>query len=359
MKRRLLVTGLTLGVATWVLAPVVGLALLTWQQTDSTLLPAHATTVAVRANDVPTSSPVSIFVQRQPPRVLVAPQLTGIVEEAFISPGQSVENGDEVARIGGVVLRAARTQRPFTRMLLPGDRGADVVMLNEFLRDLGYRSRPSDVYSSSTHEGVRQYAKDIGIAGAAPGFDPNWVVYLAPGNFRVASVSMTVGAPAPAAGEPLATSAPEIGSALITSAAFEAQGDAESQEDGVRSSPPALVVSDNARVYVGPTELALATERDRLAPEALPSLAAYLSDDSSVVEARMEEPPMPGSLLIPPRAIYTDSEGRTCVIPAGGEDEPVEVAIVGSAFDATIVKGDVDVGTQVVVGASAEGLRCG
>ncbi|MDR2566573.1 MAG: hypothetical protein LBC97_11085 [Bifidobacteriaceae bacterium] len=143
-----------------------------------------------------------------PGRDLVAPAWQGTVTGVDARPGDVLANGQSLLRVDGIARLALVTDQPFWRFLGPGDLGADVLMLNQALAALGLGGSEGEDWTASTSRGVQDLqSKRLGIAkpNLVDGFDPAWVIWLPEADTRLGEVGVTVGSPAPAAGEPVAT----------------------------------------------------------------------------------------------------------------------------------------------------------
>lgn len=138
---------------------------------------------------------------------VVAPSWQGLVTEIDARPGQSLESGAPVVKVDGVVRRAYATAQPLYRPLTVGDEGGDVADLHGILAAAGFlpvAQSGERRFSASTMRATREFAASIGIRSASiSAFDPAWVLWQPQDPFVVENIAVAVGAPAPAAGEPI------------------------------------------------------------------------------------------------------------------------------------------------------------
>lgn len=144
---------------------------------------------------------------------VLAPEWSGTVTATGAGPGDVVSSGDNVVEIDGMWRMAASTERPFFRAVGSGDSGWDVGQLHRLLVDLGYLDveyGDSNKADSATVRAVRLFASDQGFLGSVASFDPSWVLWLGAPRMTVAKLNFSVGGRAPAPGNVVVESEPEL-----------------------------------------------------------------------------------------------------------------------------------------------------
>lgn len=281
-----------------------------------------------------------------------APAWSGLVEEVFIQPDDTVTTGTPIARIGGITRIASSVATPIGRPLQRGDSGADVQSLNETLAALGFESGVGDTFNAATARGVKALASELG-AGNVTSFDPAWLVFLADGEGIVATTSLKLGRPAPAPGDNVI---------MLTSVALRAKvvgandAPSDSEEapvdfDAVRSS---IEVPAGSHLRVGGAEFR--TEADGMIGDAdLTVLTEKLDLGQSLLPAVMSRDLGDRVFQIPTAAVFSGPTGKTCVHTRQGNSHVTPVEVVDSYVGATFVLGD-NLGTEVEVNPP-NGLR--
>lgn len=155
---------------------------------------------------------VQIQLVWEPGPTLYAPTWTGTV--GAVTKARSLANGDELTRIDGIARLVATTPEPFYRSLTSGTTGRDVDWMHGFLGSLGIEVPDGDVMTDASIDAVEEYARHIGVVGDVPAFDPAWVVWLPSPQFRVSSLALVAGAPAPAPGSEIAASRATLASVV-------------------------------------------------------------------------------------------------------------------------------------------------
>lgn len=186
-----------------------------------------------RATDVASTEPVSTLVASKvsltsaqaakitlsigPGDALVAPAWAGMVTDVPVGQGDGLSPFVPVIEIEGIVRKAWRTERPFTRPLQGGDRGKDVQQLQEGLTALGLLGEhAAGRMDRATVSAVKAYSRSIGYASDVDIFDPGWVVFLPRESLAVATlVGVQVGAPAPPAGSRFVESPKPVAGATV------------------------------------------------------------------------------------------------------------------------------------------------
>lgn len=91
------------------------------------------------------------------PEVIVAQ--AGTITEINVAPGVTVTQGQVLARVDDVPVRAIVGQSPLYRAIGPGSKGTDVLALSSFLGSLGYADADlaTDVYTQKLALAIRAY----------------------------------------------------------------------------------------------------------------------------------------------------------------------------------------------------------
>lgn len=140
-----------------------------------------------------------------------------IVTAVFVAPGDVIENGTTVIRVGNEGRAALLTESPLHRSLKRGDSGPDVKMLQEALMDAGYLNiaQSTQEYGSATSAAVLAFQNYLGIAEPGEDFNPGHVLWTdtGPGSL-VSSVEVAVGSVV-SPGATIATFRPEVTTATM------------------------------------------------------------------------------------------------------------------------------------------------
>ena len=151
---------------------------------------------------------------------LLAPAWFGTVTAVHAAAGDTIGAETAVLVIDGIDRTAYPSEQPFYRAVAFGDTGPDVANLNLMLVALGYMDAlPADPtsFASSTTAAVREFESALGMETPTGRFDPALVIWLSQDSMLLAEVALTVAAPAPAPGQPFATSRANLRSAAIGS----------------------------------------------------------------------------------------------------------------------------------------------
>jgi hypothetical protein len=307
---------------------------------------------------------------------LFAPGWEGVVQRVDVAPGAEVGNGDPVVTVSGLTRLLAASGEPFWRPLGLNASGDDARALNEWLGALGLPHGSGATVTSATVRGVREVASRVGVdfpGGAAVEFDPTWVVFAPRDRMTVASVELTVGAPAPAPGAAFVTAKPALTAAVAVDAetakrateggeAPEAEGGAEPDEGGTGgaaaagSAPVALPegtpVPVSRAVFVdeeAEVSLALAEDRMTFTPEALAALSLVVEPGARAMRLVSRSVPVAGELQVPATAVVVGEDGTFCVVDTSRRAYPVEVTDTGGGSISFLSDGGaVSSGTRVL-----------
>ncbi|WP_137767669.1 biotin/lipoyl-binding protein [Curtobacterium sp. SGAir0471] len=248
-------------------------------------------------------------------------QRPGTVTDVAIHPGTVVEQGDVLARIDDVPIRALVGDAPLYRPIGPGAKGADVAALSEFLAATGdlHSQQQPEVYGQALGRAIASFVvRDMG--GQPTGvFDPTWVSFVPASSTTVSALTAQLGGRI-SAEEPFASLV-----AAPTAVHFASASDGKQLQ--VPEGGPLLLT-------IGGTEMTLSSG-SLSASELGTAYEAYLaqsregaitkdgdgaSTDSAVFEGATLEIARPAALgVVPNTALYTAANGVSCVFrPANG-----------------------------------------
>lgn len=347
----------TLGALLWLALPIAAYSYLTSVASERSLNPAVDVWSPVEPTESATRTTISIVIERADGTDVFAPSWTGLVESTTIVPRAVIASGAELATISGIDRVAYASDRPFSSVLKRDDEGTQVAQLNQLLRDRGFDAPESDYFGLRTLLALREFADSLGVQDSddIESFDPSWLVYLPSSPVTVDEASIFVGAPAPAAGESIAKTRPEI-----VSARFDAETDSTAATDDapeVVTNP--FTAPDGGSLEIGSVALPIGPDRTSLDPSAFAQLATLVAAGQSRVEATLVAPAPEGDWALPSQAVVVDEEGRACVVLRTGSSISVaDVEVRSSDLGRSYVSGAIPAGADVLV-ASREGhIEC-
>jgi hypothetical protein len=321
----------------------------------------------VRANDNGSIRDVELVLTWRSPAALVAPDWTGLVQGVTAEPGGLLSSGDVVARVAGVDRVACASAYPMEGMVASKDKGQNVEVLQQCLTLFGYElSADKGAYGKATERAVEEWSRATGAPSQrGTVFEAAWLVYLPEDSYPLASVDLQVGAPAPAAGTPMATAKPSLSRAVVASAdgsyesgALDEAGEAAGPAREV--TPEELVTAEEGEsLLIGSVTLVLADGRTEVAPDSLAVLSAEVVGNAVSVSASLRRAGGVGEFLVPAAAVVAIGDGATCVLRVDGTAlEPVAVKVLGEASGNSIVTGALSQGERVRIAPAAEERRC-
>lgn len=134
------------------------------------------------------------------------PGLGGVVTALDVELGSTLSHLSPIGKVDGRSIYAVASDSPFHRDLVRGDKGDDVIMLQELLRDSGFRdSEPTGVVDSSTSGEVQAFNRNAGAASPTRRFSRASVIWLPASEALITGISIGVGRPTPSFGERLLT----------------------------------------------------------------------------------------------------------------------------------------------------------
>lgn len=347
------------GMLVWLIAPLALFLLLSMRTASTSVEPPRPVYVTIEAATDSATRPVALGLRWSASSILVAPGWTGIVQEVLVGSGGEIADGSAIARIDGVVRKAATTPFPFNRALSSDDTGADVSMLNTFLSAHGYHATGGERFGWDTLMGVRAYANDIGVPGSdtVTAFDPSWVVFL-PSPGTVHKIDLTIGAPAPSPGDEVVTMKSSLAEAVLLESAPPSNDEADEDEAAPPMEPTALA-AEGEQLIAGGETLTLAEDLQRVSPDSLSALAALVTDGTQSIPAVLRTEAVPGQWVIPVPGVIVDRDGATCVrLKAEEGTRPVSVSVIGTADGRVVVSGDLEDADDVAIFPTSVAVSC-
>lgn len=299
------------------------------------------------------SQAVSLTLEWSLGRDVLAPAWHGTVQAVLVAPPDTLISGQRVATIDGLARIAFATPVAFYRALRWGDSGADVEQLHVMLRELGFlNDEPAmaTVYDRATYDAVYALEAALGASQPTGQFDPGLVVWLPASPFEVASVQLKASAPAPPAGQAVASERLRLTGARASA----------SQPDTPLIFEPGVqyVLVVEGERFPFDSSTATVPEEDMAALEAFaepPSLGAEPTrpnspEGSSGSRPGVVERAIPlSSRAIPSTAVMMNSAGALCVwVPERNDYSAVPVRVASSRAGVTDVIEGLDAGAIVL-----------
>ena len=350
------VAGRRVGSWTWMLIAVVLVACVS-VGACALWLPDRAPAL-LRAPAEATSAPASVQEYEGGQQVTLVPSMSrardllsnasGLVTADWSAQGLS--SGHGVMRVGERSVVALATATPLYRNLRTGDRGRDVLALNNELNRLGYDSAPeSDVFSWATSDGWRQLMVDNGNEsdGSLSLADTLWIP----------QESVSVGSWTAVQGAQV-TAGSTVGVVPGMMTRLSVKGGQASDRDRVLT-----VAGMSATLPAGSTEITDSGFLSQVA--AVPEIASLGEDQLTVgLDGTLSLVEPVEVLRVPAGAVFGIADGSGCVAPADGdfEGEPVKVSIIGGELGASLVVPDgmaPDDISGVLLGGRLDGMTCG
>lgn len=341
------------------LAPIAAYSMLTTLERSAEVAPEATVWVPAQPNTDPIRRQISVALSWAPADEVFAPSWSGLTEEVDVVDRSSVTHGQRIAVIGGIARLAVHTPRPFARELGLHATGPDAAQLNSFLHEAGFSAGVSDRVTSQTITGIKQLAASLGVPDAKSvlAFDPSWFAYIPSNEVFVSDVvALSVGAPAPAAGEPIFIGLPRVTEAMLIEL-LQDGGSADSAQPNEQYQPLTADVGES--LMLGGQALALAGSMDSVDPAEFGLLASLVEPESVHVRAALERPSDDGQWAVPTGSIVVARSGETCVVvesKSGGIVTPV--SIVGAGEGVSIVESDISKGDRVLVGPDRTQFLC-
>ncbi len=302
----------------------------------------------------PTSAPVSSRSYRDPHRVTVSfirtevPSLvspvSGKVTGVDCVPAMGIASGARVFTVGGTPVVAVHTRVPLWRGFSLWDKGDDVTALQEALAFLGQSVEADGVYGYSTDRALRSIFRNAGMDLSA--YDPvpfDHLLWIPSPSVTVESCLLWLGQDV-GSGQAIIDLPRQLTRIVVQDPAAERMPGQRvltldalvipTPDDGIVSAPEQLAqVSDSPQYQYG-----------------------ISSSGDAVVQLDMEWTllePME-VFAVPPRAVFSLSDGRGCV--AAG-DSVLAVTVVASSLGSVLVTFDSQT-PPVMVSLMARGSSC-
>lgn len=276
------------------------------------------------------------------PTEVAAPEWYGTVTSVGVAPGETIEDGDQVAIIDGIARRGFVGETPFYRSLAAKATGTDVFELESLLVRWGFfEDEPDQTFTTSTAAAVTRLGVSLGVSDPRGLFDPSWVVWLGDEPLQIASTSLKAGFPAPSPGSAVITGRSNLLGVGLS--------------DG--SGTPLFLEGEWILSVAG---LDLKLQDSEMAPEELSELADVVPDDSLQVGGMIRKADAPPAVVVPATAVVVDSDGTTCVfVEASGFEARIVELGDGGISNVDVISGLVD-GDRVLVnpGDALEVLSC-
>ncbi|MGY4645021.1 peptidoglycan-binding domain-containing protein [Cellulomonas sp. URHB0016] len=305
--------------------------------------PVDAVVAPVTRQDVRAETSVAVKVGDAPGRD-VGVGASGTVTVAAV-PRTVLDNGVEVLRVDDRPLRAMVATAPPWRSLAAGDKGPDVVRLQEFLTTTGYyRGKLDGVFSTAVRVAVEKFNVAAGLGKGVGSFDPATVVWVGPQALTVAEVLAPEGA-AVSPGSPVLRGPARHDVIAVT----EPQG-------GIRTVGE---FGEQAKLVVGSAAVAYApgsgAVSDPAAVEAVRAALAPAMDGTAQVRAAAALP----VAVVPASALVQGPDGTLCLY-ASPDASPVVVAPVGGGVGSVQLPADLALDHVLAnPGRVALGTPCG
>jgi hypothetical protein len=248
----------------------------------------------------------------------------GRVTRFHCSPDDPFVSGRSDLEVDGMPVVDLATRVPLWRDLHPGDRGADVVALQEELTRLGYRVDADGVVGARTLRAARDLLVHATGADADAGTIPaDRFLWLPRARTTVTACLTSTGARVAADG-----SVASIGGALVSAAVGPLPPEAAPGER--------VVIVDEHRIAVD----ADGAIRDPKALAVIAASSGYAEarrDSATAMTADAELAKPLTAAAVPPSALYAVDGSTACVV---ADRTPRAVTIVGSELGASLVTFD-------------------
>lgn len=266
--------------------------------------------IDVEPTDRMITTAVAVVVRTRPGPVVASPR-DGVLTSLDVVAGSEIGNGSRVFAVNDVPVVAMVSSAPLYRSLARGDRGPDVVRLQQWLASLGYVVDADGRYESATASAVADFRQKNGLPGSGgAAFDLGWVTWVGPVPLTPARLSVGLGASV-GVGTSIAEGEAVAMSVTVTELASYPQGVESILEIGTASVP--YVSGSGAIADTGAASAVAA------------ALGVETEGSGRIRSVRSEK-----VIVLPAGAVVTDGEGSTCVYP-DVDAAPTAVTVVGSA----------------------------
>ncbi|GIG41348.1 peptidoglycan-binding domain-containing protein [Cellulomonas phragmiteti] len=241
------------------------------------------------------------------------------------SVGATLDAGTEVLRVDDRPVRAMVSSAPPWRPLAPGDVGADVTRLQEYLTVLGHYDGPADGrFGAALRRAVERFNVEAGLGTGVGTFDPAVVVWVGPSPLVVQEVIVETGATV-APGTPVLRGPARASVVAVTEPTGGVAG------VGEFGAAAALVVGSVEVPYVpgsGAVEV----------PDHVAAVASALAP-STEGAARVRAVEARPVVVVPASALVQGADGTVCVY-AAADAQPRSVSPVGGGVGSAQLPAD-------------------
>ncbi|KAB7791486.1 hypothetical protein [Bifidobacterium leontopitheci] len=271
--------------------------------------------------------------------------------------GDGLTSGRRAYGVDGRPVVALATASPMYRDLKTGDKGDDVLALNNELSRIGYTaSAGSNTFTWYTGRGVAQLLKDNG--GTADVADDGAVTLRLSDILWLPSASMGVpGEWSAVAGSPVTAGSP-VGKVTGTITKLSLKNAQPMDIDRT-----VTIIDQSTTLKAGTTEITDAEFCAKVAATpAVKAMNAEMMAAGIDVQVQLAKPVQ--ALRVPAAAVFGISGSTGCIVPlnGAGKGKPVKVGVVGSELGASLVSGadgaDVSSVTRVEIGSRLDSLQC-
>lgn len=272
-------------------------SLFLWRWNPSPLeadVPGQPVVVAVTTLERQVSGGVELLASRVPAIDFVTGR-AGVITASALTPLTAVETGAEVLRVNNLPVFALRAKAPMYRDLKRGDRGDDVLAVQNLLVARGYLSgRPDGAFGDRTARAVARFAEHFERKKAATFFEAQWVMWVADGA-GPQSIDLGVGS-------------------TVSPGGVVAKGQSLAQAITVSESPQAKAITGPATLSIGAVTVPYVPGSG--AVKAQKDVAALMSVIGSGTEAAagtVTAAKTAAVAVIPASAVVTGASGSPCV----------------------------------------------
>lgn len=267
--------------------------------------------VEVEPSERAIATSAAVVVRSRPSPVIVSPR-DGVLTTIEVVAGAEIVNGSRLFTVNDVPVVAMTSSAPLYRSLVRGDRGPDVVRLQQWLDSLGHRVEADGNYGGSTARAVSDFRRSRELPGdGGDRFDLAWVAWTGPSPFTAAQLAVGLGTVV-GVGTPVAEAGTVVTGIDVTELAPY----------------PADV---DSILEVGSASVPYRSGSGRIDAGADASTVAAALDGETEGTAMVRGVTGEKVIVLPAGAVVTDATGATCVFPFA-EAKPVDVSVIGSGI---------------------------
>ena len=271
-----------------------------------------------------------------------APAWSGLTTAVLVVVGDTLADGDPVARVDGVEVRYYELETPLFQPVCTHD----TVLVSEvrgILQSVGLDVGTTESLRWTDILAIRAYAESIGVPNAkqVSCFQPGWVVSTTDPIGKLGEVDLLVGALAPALGATVLVGTPVLESVELTGNTGSSSIDDHLTVEGAQTfdSTELLVVGASTGVGLG----------DLNDPVALETLAGLIDPTLESFGMAVRLSLRDSQLVVPATSVVDLASDHPCV-EAGADGLPVAVSIVASSISGLIIDfGDQSLPSQIRV----------